>query len=133
MNQGWGSSDERGWVWADIWFAGVIRPCAPPTTNTIDDVALFNTRSFHWLYDYGHTGTINAISKAWGKHAENRPLAGDFDHDGFVDDVAVYRPSTHRWYYDYNHNGSTDEEHGPWGWEEDLPLAGAFADNEDQP
>jgi len=126
VNQGWGSSDERGWVWADIWFAGVIRPYAPPTTNIIDDVALFSTRYFYWRYDYGHTGTFNAVSKRWGQHAENRPLAGDFDRDGIVDDLAVYRPSTHHWSYDYNHDGTTDEEHGPWGWEEDLPIAGDF-------
>jgi len=125
VNQGWGSFDERGWISARTWFAGEIRPYAPSTTNKIDDLVLYSTTDFQWRYDFGHTGGTNAVSKAWGHNAGNRPIAGDFDRDGFVDDVAVYRPD-HTWHYDYNHNGSTDEHHGPWGWTGDLPMAGDF-------
>lgn len=125
VNQGWGGG--RGWVNAYfVWFAGEIRPYAPPQTNQVDDVALYRTSDHRWYYDYGHNGDTNAVGGAWGVQAGDLPLAGDFDRDGFVDDVAIFRVSNGTWHYDYDHSGHTNEQSGPWGSATDLPLAGDF-------
>jgi hypothetical protein len=98
-----------------------------------DDVAVFRPSTRMWYYDYNHDGDTDPEPGysygPWGL-AGDRPVAGDFDRDGFNDDVAVFRPSTRMWYYDYNHDGDTDPEpgysYGPWGLAGDIPIAGDF-------
>ena len=74
------------------------------------------------------TQSFNTYAHGEGVVAEwpDRPLAGDFDRDGFSDDVAFFRPSTQMWYYDYDHVGNLNSSSGPWGLEGDRPLAGDF-------
>lgn len=129
VNQGWGENAEnsRGWVNGYyVWFAGEIRPHAPPQTNLVDDVALYRTSDHKWYYDFGHNGDTNAVGGAWGTEAGDLPLAGDFDRDGFNDDVAIFRSLDGTWHYDYDRSGSTNEHGGPWGQAGNLPLAGDF-------
>jgi hypothetical protein len=98
-----------------------------------DDVAVFRPSTRMWYYDHNHDGETDPEPGysygPWGM-AGDRPVAGDFDCDGFKDDVAVFRPSTRMWYYDHDHDGDTDPEpgysHGPWGLAGDIPIAGDF-------
>ncbi len=124
VNQGWGN--QSGWVSADIWFVGEIRPNSSYRTNRTDDVALYRTTNYHWYYDYGHDGDIDEERGPWGQDPNYLPLSGDFDRDGLIDDVAVYHGPNHTWAYDYDHNGSTQANSGPWGWNGDLPMGGDF-------
>jgi len=121
-----GDADESNGPWG----FGVARPLAGDFDRDgfIDDVALFNDTLSWWCYDYDHDnadGICDEVVQDWGEETD-RPVAGDWDRDGFVDDVAVFRWMNHYCYYDYDHDGTTDEEHWHWTTENGLPVAGDF-------
>jgi hypothetical protein len=116
------------WGWAgDRPFAGDF-----DRDGFVDDVAVFRPSTHVAYYDYNHNGTtdenVTHITTEMGL-----PVAGDFDGDGFVDDVTFFIPDwepVSLWIYDDNHNGTPDAA-AEWGWEDSLPVAGAFGENED--
>jgi len=126
VNQGWGSSGDKGWIVASIWFVGTIEPNSAFRTNRVDDVGVYRPSDHKWYYDYDHDGDTNETRGPWAVRNGDLPLAGDFDRDGFIDDVAVFRTHDSTWHYDYDHDGDTDEQRGPWGYSTDLPIVGDF-------
>ena len=76
----------------------------------------------------GETQSFTTFAGGQGVTAEpsDRPIAGDFNGDGYSDDVGFFRPSTRVWYYDYYHTGYINASSGQWGWSEDLPVVGDF-------
>lgn len=98
----------------------------------IDDVAVFRPSTHVAYYDYDHDGTTDEESTHFTTET-GIPVAGDFDSDGYVDDIVFFLPDwepTSIWFYDYDHNGPANDV-SEWGWEDGLPLAGAFGGDQD--
>jgi len=129
-NHDGGTSDAVSgpWGWADdLPFAGDF-----DRDGRVDDVALFRPSTGEVYYDYDHDGTTDEVVAHWTTETA-LPVAGDFDRDGYVDDVAFFIPDwepVSLWVFDHDHNGPPDHV-SEWGWEDGVPVVGAFGENED--
>ena len=116
------------WGWADdLPFAGDF-----DRDGYVDDVALFRPSTHEVYYDYDHNGSTDEVVTHWTTET-GLPVAGDFDRDGYMDDVVFFIPDwepVSLWLFDYDHNGPPNDI-SEWGWEDALPVAGAFGENDD--
>jgi len=122
--------DEWGSSWGqagDLPFAGDF-----DSDGFLDDVAVFRPSTHVAYYDWNHDGTTDEEATHFTTET-GVPVVGDFDNDGFVDDVAFFLADwepTSIWFYDYDHNGPPNDV-SEWGWEDGIPVGGAFGEDQD--
>ncbi len=99
------------------------------TTAQVDDVALLQSNGW-WALKYNFNNATNGGADKWMPFGAGtaKPVAGDFDNDGFLDDVAVYQ--SNGWWAiknDFNtaSNGSADKWL-PFGDGTGQPVVGDF-------
>ena len=125
-----GSTDDTSGPWGGRY----CRPFAGDfdRDGRVDDVAVFRPTTRVVYYDYDHDGSTDEEVTYWTSDT-SLPVAGDFDRDGYVDDVGFFIPDWEPislWLFDHDHDGSYDDIL-EWGWEDALPVAGAFGEDMD--
>jgi hypothetical protein len=98
----------------------------------VDDLGVYFPAERTWRFNIDHNSVGHSdASLDWppassGMSLYGRPVAGDFDCDGYVDDLALFDSLTGMWYFDFDRNGTTDRIVGPWGSGMDIPIVGDF-------